>query len=159
MNNVIELNKTKRQSKDELNYYKATKFNLKEKVGTSFDFVYTYDLSDNKDYEFIDILNESSLYYIKPQRVWIDCEDNNDIIIINTSDKNEKYEFKNLLKGDKLMMVNDHFDLEYIECSNKYWDSNINFNQKWLKLIVGENWLKIYGKCKFQMQFNYPIFK
>lgn len=84
--------------------------------------------------------------------IWIEKVDEGDIEIYNTTNKNKLFQIKNVEVGEKL----------YIDCENEIIDTNKektyhydNFNDNYLELVYGENFLKFSKNMEIRFRYRY----
>lgn len=109
-----------------------------------------YDYSDNDEYENEIIFNNTGDLILKPE-IQIEKIGEGDVSIINEADDDREFKFIDL--EDKEIIYVDNYN-EYIKTNIPNTYRYDNFNNNYLKLLVGENNLVIYGDCKIQFRYR-----
>ncbi|MNX70414.1 Phage tail protein [compost metagenome] len=85
----------------------------------------------------------------KPE-IFIKKVGNGDISIINQTNGDKVFEFKNLLDGETV----------YVDCENEYIETNLmntyrynNFNNQYISMVVGRNTLTLQGSAEIQFRY------
>lgn len=114
-------------------------------------YVEEYDLSNNTANGAEIVFTNNGDVECKPI-VEIKMVENGNFSIINTTNRGEEFKFVNLQK-DELVIV---------DCTSEEIESNVkprfdDFNDNYLSLVHGNNYLKVYGKCilTFRYQFKF----
>jgi len=130
-------------------------FSCKVTCDSPFGYTYPYDYKYSvSDSETITLHNRSTYNgYFYPNIV---IETNGgDFSIVNLSDNGRSFEFKNLPSADSLIIEVDNKN-QIIKCNT---DMNLYpyFNFKFLRLIKGDNTLKIIGNASVKFTCVFPV--
>ena len=110
----------------------------------------------------IEIINESNIGKKYKPKIEIEMLEEEGLIdaefkIFNISNNNKEFSFKDL-RFDEVISVdnmNGIIKSSYPININPY----DNFNKQWFELVYGVNKLKIFGKCKINIQAQFPIMR
>lgn len=113
--------------------------------------VFEYDISGT---ETIDFYNESSHNgYFMPQ-LEIELSNGGSFSIINKSDNNRKFEFKNVPSSVKKLNVDND---RCIITNDKNLNAYPYFNFRFFRLVKGENRLQVTGNGKLRITCEFPV--
>ncbi len=108
-----------------------------------------YELTKETGNETITIPNKGHRSF-KPE-IWIKKTGNGNITINNLSNGDSIFEMKNLKDGEEI----------YIDCENEIINSSLpdiyrydDFNNEYLEIVYGNNYLKIDGKMLIKFQYK-----
>lgn len=111
----------------------------------SFDF--RNNTSEGSDIHFANKGNK----HCKPH-LTVEMFEDGDFSIANFSNGSDKCEIKNLKQGEIITIDNEAEDIESnLDETYRYDD----FNDNYLSLPHGMNYLKVYGKCRILMKYRY----
>lgn len=115
-------------------------------------FTKTIDLSDNEGKVNIELTNGGDVK-LYPE-IWINKIGNGDFSIINLTNGDKKFSFKDLYNNETIYVNNER---KYIESDvvNEYRFSN--FNNTYLELVRGVNVLEITGKAKVNFRYQFKL--
>jgi len=110
-----------------------------------------YDLSDNPVEGTIIPINNDGDVPLEIE-MWIKKVEDGEITIINLSDENREFRVVNLKDGEHLYLNHEKEDIKS-NVPNLYHFEDVLTD--YMKLPMGENQLKIYGKCTIQFRYRY----
>lgn len=119
-----------------------------------------YDLSSNSVSGYSTTFVNYGDVVCKPE-IFITKVGSGDVSILNATNDGQEFKFTSLLNTEEI----------YIDCENEQIDSELpnvipggqptvqyrysNFNNNYLELLRGNNYLKIYGNCKIQFRYKF----
>lgn len=113
---------------------------------------YAYDLDGEKQ---IRLFNRSSFNGFYRPKIEIALHDCDNVRIVNLSDNNRIFEFHGLPAGDPLII--------WVDNKNQVITNNVdlnlypNFNMKFLRLVRGDNILRISGTGRIKFICEFPV--
>ena len=114
----------------------------------------SYDLSDNTTSEILIWENRSNYEnYIYPE-LQIESIDGGTIKLENLQDGGRITQINNLQAGEIVTLEND---IQFIETNTTGIYRLKDFNRNWLRLIYGQNQIKVTGKCRIILRSKFPI--
>ena len=114
-----------------------------------------YNLLGNDTYTDIALENNSNIDdYFYPKIEFLLDPTETSFSIENLSDNNRLFEFTGLTGGETVSVDNDR-KIIITDIAETY--RLANFNKNWLRLLYGENVLRITGKVELQIKMQFPI--
>lgn len=111
-----------------------------------------YDLTINTNGYNLTLPNYGD-FICKPQ-VFIEKIGNGDISIINTSMEGKEFKFTGLADKENIFVDNEYEEIETDIVGLYRYD---NFNNQYLELSTGNNYLRILGNCRIYFRYRYKL--